>query len=114
MTRLVVRGPPPLISRDHDAPLTTKLDLRQRVGEITQPDTAAVPASREQRRLVDQILQVRANHARRGRGHNVQIDIDVERDRPHVHVKDRAPPGHVRRVDHQAAVETSRAKTIGS
>ena len=64
----------------------------------------------DQRRLVDEVAQVGADHARRRRGDAVEVDVVVERDRARVDLEDLAAAVLVGRVDRQAAVEAPGAQ----
>src|SRR6202022_2788125 len=59
----------------------------------------------EERRLVDQVAQVGADEARRGRGDLREVDVGRQRYFAGVDLQDRRAAGFVGRLDHHAAVE---------
>ena len=63
-----------------------------------------------QRRLVDDVGEVRADHARRRRREPVEIDVGGERHRAGVHLEDLAPPHRVGRLHGHPPVEAPRAQ----
>ena len=69
-----------------------------------------VPPCREQRSLVDEVREIRSDHARcRGRD-ATEVDVGPERHAPRVHFEDRLPAGAVGRLHRDPPVEPARAK----
>ena len=54
-------------------------------------DLLVVAPRGEQRRLVGEVREVGADHARRGRRERVEVDVGVERQRARVDLEDLAP-----------------------
>ncbi len=108
MPALVVRGPPALLDGQHDLARRAEDDLLQRVGEVGHLHLAVPAPGGGQRRLVDQVAQVGADHPGRGRGQRGQVDVGPERHPPGVHLEDLAPALLVRRADRDPAVEPAR------
>ena len=65
---------------------------------------------REQRRLVDEVRQIGADHARRRRRDAVEVDVGREGDVARVHPQDRRAAVAVGRADGHAAVEAAGAE----
>ena len=64
----------------------------------------------EERRLVDEVGQVSADHSRRRGGERAEIDLGGKRYRPRVDAKDRLAAGPVGRLDGDAPVEAAGAQ----
>ena len=64
MARLVVGGPSLLLGRDHDRAGGAEDDPLERVGEVGALDLLVVTPGRQQRGLVDEVLELGADHAR--------------------------------------------------
>lgn len=62
---------------------------------------------RPQGLLVRQAGQIGPDHAGRRRGYAAEINVTGQRDRPGVDLEDPQPPGPVRRLDRNPAVETA-------
>ena len=75
----VVGGAAAFVLRNHDVARRAELHLLQRVRQIALDDVALSAARGQQRRLVHQIRQVGAGHARRRRGELVEVDVRAER-----------------------------------
>ena len=73
-----------------------------------EADLAAVRARREERRLVDEVREIGADHARRRRGDPVEVDVRRERHVARVHLEDQAPSLPVGRQHRDATVEAAR------
>ena len=71
---------------------------------------AVVAAGGEQRGLVDQVGQIRADHARGRGGHRVQVDVGGEGHVPGVHREDLPPAALIRRRHRDPPVEAARAQ----
>ena len=72
----VVGGAPRSAALIIDLALRAEHDLLERVGEVRLPPPVSWPrARREQRRLVDEVREVGADHARRRRGDRAEIDV---------------------------------------
>ena len=72
---LVVRGAAAVLVAHHHLPLGAEHDPLERVGEVGLEHLLVAAARREQRRLVDEVREVGADHARRGRGDPAEIDV---------------------------------------
>ena len=70
-------------------------------------DLGPPQARRQQRSLVDEVREVRADHARRRRCNAGEVDVRRERHVPRVHREDEAASLTVRRLDHYATVEAA-------
>ena len=66
-------------------------------------------AGGEQRRLVDEVREIGADHARRRRGDPPEVDVGAERHAARVHLEDRLAAVPVGRLHGDAAVEAARA-----
>ena len=63
---------------------------------------------RQQRSLVDEVREVRADHAGRRRCNAGEVDVRRERHVSRVHLEDETAAFTVRRHDHYATVEAAR------
>ena len=108
MTALVVGGAAAVLGAHHDLPLRAEHDPLQRVGEVGRVDLLVVPPRGEQRRLVDEVGEVGADHPGRGRRDPAQIDVGRERHVARVHLQDLLPPCPVGRLHRDAPVEPAR------
>ena len=67
----------------------------------------------EQRGLVGEIREVRADHPGRALGNGVEVDVFGQWDRARVHFEDLAAPVAIRRLHGDAPVEAPRAQERG-
>ena len=88
MAGFVVRGAASFALRDDDVARGPELNLLQRVGQVALGDVGPAAAGREQRRLVHQIGEVGARHARRRSGEFVQVHVRRERNLAGVDAQD--------------------------
>ena len=72
-------------------------------------DLVVAAPRREQRRLVDEVREVGADHARRRRGDPAEVDVGASGTAARVHLEDRLAAGPVGRLHGDAAVEAARA-----
>uniref|UniRef100_A0A0S6YYV3 Uncharacterized protein n=1 Tax=Mizugakiibacter sediminis TaxID=1475481 RepID=A0A0S6YYV3_9GAMM len=77
---------------------------------MAHADLARVLARGEQRRLVDQVGEIRAGEARRAARDHHRLDVGGDRHLAHVHLEDLLAAAHVGQADHHLAVETARAQ----
>ena len=103
----VVRGPAAVLRADHHLAFGAEHDPLERVGEVGFVDDLVVATSGEERSLVDEIREVRPDHAGRRRRDPAEVDVRPERHVARVHVEDRLPPGPVGRLYRDPAVEAS-------
>ena len=75
------------------------------VGEVRHRDRGFARPRGAERRLVDQVLQVRADEAGRLARDLVEVDVRRERDAPRVDPQDRGAAAAVRRLHRDPAVE---------
>ena len=110
-------GVPRLV--DGDAPLLLGVELR--LARIAEHDLVEAPrrspprvmlsrpgARRRQRRLVDQVGQIRAGEARRVLGDALQIDVGRERLALDVHAEDGPARRQLGPIDEDAPIEAAR------
>ena len=110
MPALVVGGPAPVFGAHHHLPLGAEHDSLERVGEVGFVDDLVVPPRRQQRGLVDEIREIRADHARGRRRDPAEVDVGPERHATRVHLEDRLAAGTVGRLHRNPAVEAAGAK----
>ena len=102
---LVVRRAPAVVQAHHHAALGAEHDALERVGEVGAGDGVVTAARGEQRRLVDEVREVGADHARRRGRDPVEVDVVGQRHAADVHGEDRRAPRAVRRLHRDPAVE---------
>ena len=86
---LVVRGGPLLLGGEHEALAPgAHHDAVAGVLEVDALDLLAAAAHGEQRRLVDQVGEVGAAHARRALGHDLEVDVGAHPLVAAVHLQD--------------------------
>ena len=90
--------------------LGAELDAVQRVVEAGHVDSVEVPARGEQRRLVDEVGEVGADHAGGGARQQLQVDVGAERHAARVDHQDGLAALPVWAVYRHAAVEAARAQ----
>ena len=95
---------------DHRAPLGAHHDLVLGALELLHRHQALVGARREQRRLVDEIRQIRAREAGRAARDHRGLDVVGQRHAAHVHAQDLLAAAHVGQRHHHLAVEAARAQ----
>jgi hypothetical protein len=78
--------------------------------EVGAADRDRPPAHGDQRRLVEQVLEVRAAHPRRAAGERVEVGVDGQPLATGVHREDRPALLEARQRDDDLAVEASGAK----
>ena len=108
-------------SLDHHLALGAEHDPFERVREVRLLHDLVVAPRGGERRLVDEVREIGADHAgRRGRDPG-EVDVGAERDAARVHAEDRLAARAVGRLDGDAAVEPSgaeqapgRARRVGS
>ena len=110
MPRLVVRRTSLLLGRDHDLAGGTEHDPLDRVGEVDALDRLVVTTGGQQRGLVDEVLQLGADHARRRGRDVVERNRGGQRHVPGVHLENAPTTVPIRRVHDNAAVEPSRSE----
>ena len=71
----VVRRPAAVRVGHHHLALGAEHDLLERVSEVLVEDSLAVAASRQQRRLVDEVREICPDHPRRGRRETTEVDL---------------------------------------
>ena len=98
---------------DHGAPLHAHQDLVLGVLEVEHLDDLLVLASRQQRRLVHQIRQIRSRKARGAARQHLQLHVGSQRDAPRVHFQDLFPTLHIGPGHDHLAVEATRAQESG-
>ena len=113
MTRLVVCGPPPVRVAQHDLARSAEDDLLQRVGEVAHRDLLVLATRCQQRGLVYEVGQVRADHPDRRRGEPAEIDVRGERNRAGMHAQDLLAPYLVGGLHRDAPVEAAGAQQCG-
>ena len=69
-----------LFGHDEGAPFGAHHDLVARILEFLTRDDALSAPRRKQRRLVDQVHEIRAREARRSARHDLEVDVGPERD----------------------------------
>jgi len=106
----VERGPLPLLWRQHDPADRAQDDLLQGVAEVRHRHLILATARRQQRALVDQVLQIRANHAGGRGGNGVEVHAGGQRHIPGMHAQDLPPPAEIRRRDRHPPVEAAGAQ----
>src|SRR5439155_2920683 len=87
-----------------------ELDLLERVEKVLLPDVALPAARGQQRRFVDEVLQIRAGEPRRDRGEAFQGYVRRERYVPCVHLENFCAPRPVREIHDDTPVEPSGAQ----
>ena len=107
---LVVGGAAPVLGAHHHLPLGAEHDPLERVGEVGFVDDLVAAPCRQQRSLVDEIREIRADHARRRRRDPAEVDVGPERHAARVHPEDRLAAGAVGRLHRDPAVETAGAE----
>jgi hypothetical protein len=85
---LVVRGALAVGAAQHDLALRTKHDFFEGLGEVLGRHLLVSAARGVQRRLVDEVGEVGADHARRGPGDALQVDGWRQRDVASVDLED--------------------------
>ena len=108
MPGLVVGRALTLLLAEHDLALRPQQDLLERIREVGELHPLVGTPRRHQRRLVGQVLQVGADHSRRGRREALQVDIVCERHVPGMHLEDGKATGLVGRIDRDPPVEAPR------
>src|SRR5690606_18838471 len=78
--------------------------------QLVHADHALIAPRGENGRLIDQVLQVCADHARRLRGDRVQVDIGRQWLAARMYLQDRLAAAAVGPVDDDLAVETTGAQ----
>jgi hypothetical protein len=107
VARLVVRGAYALVLRHHEVSGGAEEHLVQRVAEVVHRHVLAPAPGGEQRCLVDQVGEVRADHARGDRREPVEVDAVVERRVPGMDGEDLAPAPLVRSTDRHSTIEAT-------
>src|SRR5262245_35934929 len=108
VTRLVVgRRAALLEADDHRAPLGTHQDLVLGDLELGHADLLLVLARGEERRLVDQVLQVGTGEAGRLAGQELDVDVVADRHATSVHAQDAFAALHVGPWHHHATIEAA-------
>ena len=110
MAALVVGDALAILAGEKQRPLGAEHDLLQRVVEVLLAHRAFLAPRGEQRRLVHQVLEVRAGEARRGRCQLRKPHVGVERHLARVHLEDRLAPRLVGQVNDHAPVEAPGAQ----
>ena len=114
VARLVIGGHAlVLFAHDHAAAFCAEQDLVLGRLEVEARDAIRVATGGEQRRLVDQVLQVRAREARRATCDHVEVDVLCQRHAPRVDLQDREAAAQIGSRYHDAPIETSRAQQRG-
>ena len=106
---LVVRGAALVLVGHHHLALCAEHDLLERVGEVGLLHLLVAAPRGEQRRLVDEVREVGADHAGRRRGDRAQVDVVGERNPARVDVEDLRAPVLVGRLRRRPAGRTARA-----
>ncbi len=111
MPGLVIGGQLLLVlGHHHGLALGAHHDLVLGTLEVGHVHQTLVGAGREQRRLVDQVRQIRPGETRRTTGNQVRAHILRDRGLLHVDLEDLLAAAHVRRRHHHLAVEAARAQ----
>ena len=84
-----------------------------RLFELVHADRRLVAPGRQQRGLVDEVLEIGAGEAGGPAGEHGEVDVGCERDVTRVHGEDLDPPVDVGSVDHDLPVEAARAEERG-
>ena len=92
MPALVVGGAAAVVAAHHHLALGAEDDPLERIGEVGLEHLLVIAARGEQRRLVDEVGEVGADHARRGRRDPAEVDVGAERHGARVHLEDRLAP----------------------
>ena len=98
------------VADDHRAPLGAHQHLVLRVLEVVHPHDLLVVARGVERRLVDQVRQIRAGEARRAPREHRNLHIVGHRNLARVDGEDAFAALDVRTVDDDAAIEAARAE----
>ena len=89
MTPLVIGGQPLLLlGHDQGPPLGAHHDLVAGVLEFLPGDDPLAAAGGEQRRLVDEVHQIRARETRRAARDDLEVDVGRERNLAHVDLEE--------------------------
>ena len=107
MAGFVVRGPAAVLKADHHLAFGAEHDPLERVGEVGFVDDVVVATGCKERSLVDEIREIRPDHAGGRRRDSPEVDVRPERHVARVHAEDRFPAGPVGRLHRDPAVETS-------
>ena len=108
---LVVGDPAAVgLADQHDLALGAQHDLLERVGEVGALDLVVAAPRGQQGRLVDEVGQVGADHARGRLGDLGEVDVVGERDRARVDAQDLLAALAVGRLDEHAPVEAPGAQ----
>ena len=110
---LVVGEDPPLLLGHHLALLEAGDDALHRVLEVGLPDRGLARAAGEDRRLVGDVLELRAGQAGGLARDRAQVDVVRERLAAHVDVEDLLAAGEIGRGDEHLPVEAARPQERG-
>ncbi len=99
-----------VLGHDHGAAFGAHQDLVLGFLEVLHGDHALVGAGREQRRLIDQVGQVRAGEARRAAGDQRGVHVLGHGHRAHVHLEHLLAATDVRQRHRHLTVEAARAQ----
>ena len=102
-----------LLGHDHRLALGPHHDLVLGLLEVEHLDHTTATASREQRRLVDQVGQIGTREARCATREDVGADVLADRHLAHVDVEDLLASAHVGQGHVHLAVEPARAQQCG-
>ena len=98
------------LAQDHRAALDAHQHLVARFLQVVVGDHGAAGAAGEQRRLVDQVGEVRAREPGRAARDRAQVDVRLHRDLARVHAEDRFAPLQVGIADRHLPIEAAGAQ----
>ena len=108
MAGLVIGGQPLfLFGHDEGAPLGAHHDLVARILEFLPGDDPLSAPGGEQRRLVDEVHQIRAGEARRSARDHLEVDVGPERNLAHMDPQDLLAADEIGVRDHDLTVEAA-------
>ena len=104
---LVVGNASPLLDAHHQCPRRTQDECLERIEHIFVVDRLLVTSGCQQRRLVHQVPQVRADQTWSGRRNFLQVDVGRQRHATRMDPQDHLSTGLIRRLHCHPAVEST-------
>jgi hypothetical protein len=105
MAALVIRDALAVVASHEQRTLRAEDDLLERIEEILRTHLVLIPPGGEQRRLVDEVSQVRSSESRGCRGDLVEPHVGRKRHVPSVNLEDGLASILVGQVDDDVPVE---------